>query len=158
MLALCASYIERIPQFEMNEKKKYLIVALIVGVTVFIWSNSLVGRENSAQMSGGFTAWLQSVLGLELTEHFIRKAAHFCEYALLGFLYGFKFRQGRKNGQWLYNYGMAGLATAVADESIQIVSGRGPMVADVLLDFCGFAAGFGAAQLLGWLLQRCKRA
>ncbi|MBQ7017258.1 MAG: VanZ family protein [Firmicutes bacterium] len=142
----------------MNEKKKYWVVALIVGMTVFIWSNSLVGRENSAQMSGDLVAWLEGLLNTEISELFIRKVAHFCEYAVLGFLYGIKFRQGRRNGQWIYNYGMAGLATAVADESIQILSGRGPMVADVLLDFCSFATGFAVLQALAWLMQRWKRA
>ncbi len=142
----------------MKEKKKYLLISLIVGMTVFIWSNSVLSRENSAQMSGGLVAWLESALNLRIPEVVIRKAGHFCEYAALGFLYGVKFRQGRKNGQWVYNYTMAGLATAVADESIQILSGRGPMVADVLLDLCGFAAGFWVLQMLAWIKQRCKRA
>ena len=141
----------------MKEKKKYWLIALIVGVTVFIWANSMVNRENSAQLSGGFTAWLQSVLDIQLTEHFIRKAAHFCEYAVLGFLYGILFRQGRKNGQWVFNFASIGLMTAVADESIQIVSGRGPMVSDVLLDFCGFDTGFAAALLLSLLFFSRKR-
>lgn len=142
----------------MNEKKKHLIIALIVGMTVFIWCNSVIGREDSAQMSGGLVAWLESLLHTDISELFIRKAAHFCEYAVLGILYGIKFRQGRKNGQWIYNYTMAGLATAVADESIQILSGRGPMVVDVLLDLCGFAAGFWILQLLAQIFQRGKRA
>ena len=141
----------------MNEKKKHLIIALIVGMTVFIWSNSIIDRENSAQMSGGLVAWLESLLNTDISELFIRKAAHFCEYAALGFLYGIKFRQGRKTGQWIYNYAMAGLATAVVDESIQILSGRGPMVADVLLDFSGFMVGFAALQLLAKIWQKCKR-
>lgn len=140
----------------MKEKKKYLLIALIVGFTVFIWSNSMIPREESAQVSGGLVAWLESTLNLKLTEHFIRKTAHFCEYGLLGLLYGLQFRQGRKNGQWIYNYGMAGLATAVVDESIQILSGRGPMVSDVLLDFCGFATGFAGVQLLFLLFSRRK--
>ena len=141
----------------MNEKKKYWTIILIVGMTVFIWSNSIVNRENSAQMSGGVVAWLESLLHTDISELFIRKAAHFCEYAALGFLYGIQFRHGRKNGQWLYNYTMAGLATAVADESIQILSGRGPMVVDVLLDFSGFIVGFAVVQLVAKLVQKCKR-
>lgn len=141
----------------MKEKKKYLLIALIVGFTVFIWSNSMISREESAQMSGGLVAWLQSALNIQLTEYLIRKTAHFCEYAVLGFLYGLQFRRGRKTGQWLYNYGMAGLATAVLDESIQILSGRGPMVSDVLLDFCGFATGFGAVQLFALLIHGRKQ-
>ena len=141
----------------MTEKKKWIVIALIVGMTVFIWSNSVINRENSAQMSGGLVAWLEGVLNVEISELFIRKAGHFCEYAALGFLYGIRFRQGRKNGQWIYNYAMAGLATAVIDESIQILSGRGPMVADVLLDFSGFMVGFAGLQLLMVIWQRCKR-
>ena len=109
-------------------------------------------------MSGGLMAWLESALNLRIPEVVIRKAGHFCEYAALGFLYGIKFRQGRKNGQWVYNYTMAGLATAVADESIQILSGRAPMVVDVLLDLCGFAAGFWLLQALIWLIRKGKRA
>lgn len=108
-------------------------------------------------MSGGLMAWLESALNLRISEVVIRKAGHFCEYAALGFLYGIKFRQGRKNGQWVYNYTMAGLATAVADESIQILSGRGHMVADILLDLCGFAVGFWVLQALVWLIRKCKR-
>ena len=142
----------------MKEKKKYIIIALIVGMTVFIWSNSMMPRQESSQMSGGLVVWLESALNLRIPEVVIRKAGHFCEYAALGIFYGIKFRQGRKNGQWLYNYTMAGLATAVADESIQILSGRGPMVADVLLDLFGFAAGFWVLQMLAWIKQRCKRA
>ena len=141
----------------MKEKRKYILIALIVGMTVFIWSNSMLPRTESAQMSGGLMVWLENTLGLRIPEVVIRKAGHFCEYAALGFLYGLQFRRGRKNGQWIYNYTMAGLATAVADESIQILSGRAPMVVDILLDLCGFTAGFGGILLLVWLLQRCKR-
>ena len=141
----------------MKEKKKYIIIALIVGMTVFIWSNSMMPRQESSQMSGGLVAWLESALNLQIPEVVIRKVGHFCEYAALGFLYGIKFRQGRKNGQWVYNYTMAGLATAVADESIQILSGRGPMVVDVLLDFSGFIVGFAVVQLVAKLVQKCKR-
>ena len=141
----------------MNEKKKHVVIALIVGMTVFIWSNSMLSRQESAQMSGGLMAWLESALNLRIPEVVIRKAGHFCEYAVLGFLYGIKFRQGRKNGQWVYNYTMAGLATAVADESIQILSGRAPMVADILLDLCGFAVGFWVLQALVGLIRKCKR-
>ena len=42
----------------MNEKKKHVVIALIVGMTVFIWSNSMLSRQESAQMSGGLMAWL----------------------------------------------------------------------------------------------------
>ena len=141
----------------MKEKKKYLLISLIVGMTVFIWSNSMMPRQESSQMSGGLVAWLETALNLQIPEVVIRKVGHFCEYAALGFLYGIKFRQGRKNGQWVYNYTMAGLATAVVDESIQILSGRGPMVVDVLLDFSGFIVGFAVMQLVAKLVQKCKR-
>ena len=138
----------------MKEKRKYWIILLIGLTTLAIWVNSAVPKTQSAQMSGGLTAWLESTFQLRLTEHLIRKMGHFCEYALLGIEYGFLYRRGRQNGQWLFNFASAGLMTAVLDESIQILSGRGPMVSDVLLDFCGFGFGLILLLLVFLLFQR----
>ena len=81
----------------MNEKKKHVVIALIVGMTIFIWSNSMLPRQESSQMSGGVMTWLESALNLRIPEVVIRKAGHFCEYAALGFLYGIKKMVARQN-------------------------------------------------------------
>ena len=138
----------------MKGKKKYILVAIIVATTVFIWLNSAVSMEDSAQMSGSLTAWLQEVLHLSISEHFLRKTAHFCEYGLLGLEYALRKPQSR---QHFFNAASAGLMTAVADESIQIVSGRGDQVSDILLDFSGFLTGLFLMSLLLYLRDRLQK-
>lgn len=148
----------------MKEKNKNILIGLIVITTLIIWANSAVPPMQSSQMSGGLTAWLQQTFHWSLTEHLIRKAGHFCEYALLGVEYAAWFRRGRHqkrmrgvgSGQQIFNCASLGLMTAVMDESIQIFSGRGPMVADVLLDFCGFGTGFIVMELLLLVIGRNK--
>lgn len=126
----------------MKEKKKYVVPTVLLVTTLVIWGNSMMPPSQSSQMSGGLTLWLQEVLHLPLSEHLIRKAGHFCEYALLGAEYALCLGKERRSGQRIFNCLALGLMTAVADESIQILSGRGPMVADILLDFSGFGCGF----------------
>lgn len=80
----------------------------------------------------------------------VRKAAHAVEFFALGAELSVLFYlfHKRLRLQTLWNTVSAALAIAVADESIQILSGRGPRVQDVLLDFCGALA----ATALCWLL------
>lgn len=138
----------------MKGKKKYILLAIIVATTVFIWLNSVVSMEDSAHMSGSLTAWLQEVLHLPISEHFLRKTAHFCEYGLLGLEYALRKPECR---QQFFNAASAGLMTAVADESIQIVSGRGDQVSDILLDFCGFLTGLFLMSLVLFLWDKRKK-
>lgn len=138
----------------MNEKKKYIAPVVLVLTTLLIWINSMMPPMQSSQMSGGLTLWLQEVLRLSLSEHLIRKAGHFCEYALLGAEYALCLGKDRRSLQAVFNCAALGLMTAVADESIQILSGRGPMVTDILLDFCGFGCGFVLLLLMRRVLRR----
>ena len=70
----------------------------------------------------------------------IRKAAHFAEFACLGFLLAGFFRaRGRAP---LLPGALCGLLSACVDETIQLFSpGRASAVADVWLDFAGTLAG-----------------
>ena len=82
--------------------------------------------------------------------NYIRKAAHALEFFVLGTelsLLFFVLLKTRKL-QSVWNVLSLVLCTAVADESIQILSGRGPRVQDVLLDFSGGAV----AMLLFFIL------
>lgn len=148
----------------MKEKKNYVLLVVIILTTLVIWGNSAVPTQQSAALSGGLTAWLRETFSWSLTEHLIRKAGHFCEYGLLGIEYAVFMQKcqrqswrGRTNsGQKIFNCAALGLMTAVIDESIQIFSGRGPMVADILLDFCGFGSGFIITEILLFILWRNK--
>lgn len=82
--------------------------------------------------------------------NYIRKAAHALEFFVLGTeLSLLFFAVLQKRGvQAVWNVLTLALLTAVTDESIQILSGRGPRVQDVLLDFSGGAV----AMLLFFIL------
>jgi VanZ family protein len=129
----------------MTEKRRAqlrLFLHLLLLVTLCtIWGNSLLGKEESASLSGGITAWLNSI-GIPVTDHFVRKTAHFCEFGLLGceLMLLFWLRSGL-HMQNCCNAAFASLLAAVTDETIQLFSGRGSQVQDVVLDFGGALAG-----------------
>ena len=131
----------------MNQtrSKKILTVVIIITIAV-IWGHSLLGREASSEESSFVMALLTPLLELfvgkgNVTEHLVRKLAHFCEFFILGIelqLF-FSLLKGRKSAVLLAL--SHGLFTAFTDETIQFFSGRGPMIQDVWLDFSGVTAG-----------------
>ena len=133
-----------------NQKARLrlLLRLVLIATLCFIWSNSLVGKEGSASLSRTVTAWLNGI-GIPVTEHFVRKAAHFCEFGLLGceLMLLFWLRSG-VHFQNLCNAAFAALLSAVTDETIQIFSGRGSQVQDVVLDFSGALTGILLVSLI----------
>lgn len=93
----------------------------------------------------------QQALYVEQGEFYVRKLAHFSEYALLGLclaipLYAYRIRKG-----WLVLTAQAICsAYAALDEFHQCFSpGRSPQVRDVLIDSAGALTGI----LIGWLIS-----
>ena len=131
----------------MNQtrSKKILTVVIIVTLAV-IWGHSLLGREASSEESSFVMALLTPFLEIfvgrgNVTELLVRKLAHFCEFFILGIelqLF-FSLFNSRKSAFLLAL--SHGLFTALADETIQIFSSRGPMIQDVWLDFSGVIVG-----------------
>ena len=141
---------------------------LIVYVCV-IYGHSLTPADLSSQESGFVLRVCRGVLaglGLEfawLTEHMVRKTAHFVEYAGLGVLLAVNFRPWKGAGRpapcgfWTRIRGALELALAVpfVDETIQLfVEGRSGQISDVWLDMSGALCGLAAACLLGMGLKR----
>ena len=119
----------------MKNKRKVLTV-LIVLTLVFIWGNSLFDSNRSADESGFVVRFLEFFFGQgNVSEHFVRKLAHFMEYALLG----------AELLAYFGSYPMAaahGLFTAFVDETLQYFSpGRSAEVKDIWLDLAGAATG-----------------
>ena len=144
----------------MAEKRKsqvrLFLTLLLIATVCFIWSNSMVSREGSASLSRRITAWLNGI-GIPVTHYFVRKAAHFCEFGLLGC--ELMLLLGLGSGvrlQSLSNAAFAALLTAVTDETIQIFSDRGSQVQDVELDFSGALTGILFVSLL-ILIQKRKK-
>ena len=136
-------------------KRRNIILGLLVLLTLaFIWGNSLLPREESQEISRGLLAELCAVLenvGLYIdpqNDHWLRKLAHFGEFGLLGAELALLLCLNRRQSvQGFINCAFAGLAVAVTDEALQLISNRGSQVQDVLLDFAGFVTG-----LLVWAL------
>ena len=146
----------------MKRRRFWLgLLALLILLTLgFIWGNSMKSIPESQAVSLSLLSRIKPLLDAvfgpdRITDHIIRKTAHFCEFALLGaelrllfLLLGQRVLQGSANSLF------AGLAVAVADETIQIFSHRGSQVRDVFIDAAGVLLGLGAVLLLARLRRR----
>lgn len=122
---------------------KNLLTALIALNLALIWGNSLMTGDDSGNLSGAVLEWLSGflpILGTEAGHHFLRKAAHFSEFCLLGTLVSARRLAGE--GEFRLAKTGFGLAVACIDETIQIfVPGRASSLVDVWIDTAGFVTG-----------------
>ena len=145
-------------EYNNNERTSLWVVAgrvvftaALIACIWFIFSNSMAVATVSSGASGRVLAWMRIILrrlgqpGLaeHLTMHIVRKLAHFCEYALEGFLLTLCLRVYTRHFfvhiSWPI---LGGLLTALTDETIQMFSdGRSSQLTDVWLDFSGVMAG-----------------
>ena len=143
-------------------KRWNIILGLLVLLTLaFIWGNSLLPRTESQEISRGLLAELCAALehvGMHLdpqNDHWLRKLAHFGEFGMLGAELGLLLCLNRRQSvQGFVNCAFAGLAVAVTDEALQLISNRGSQVQDVLLDFAGFLTGLLLCGLLCGIIGR----
>lgn len=140
---------------------RVIIFILTAGMIAFAFIHSSMPADLSSEESESVMGVLQYILNFlgfsaELTDHIVRKAAHFAEYTAIGMLlvscaYSFsRTKPYRYYSQILF----AGLATAVIDETIQLnVAGRSGQITDVLLDFSGVITG-AVFMLLIYMIYR----
>lgn len=142
---------------------KTILVVLLALLLAFIWLHSMMPAEDSAEESqrvGQFlTPFLELLVGEgNVTDHLVRKLAHFCEYGALGILAGALLLVKKESGIFRWSYALlCALAVAVIDESIQLLAdGRGAQVQDVLLDTAGSLTGLLAVWLIAVLVRRLR--
>lgn len=129
-----------------------ICVMLALAVIGFIFTNSAQKTAESTKVSLDVTAKIETAVersGLQdttlsqnVSPRYVRKAAHAVEFFALGatlFLTAVILHK-KLRFQAVWNILAVSLFVAVTDESIQILSERGPRVQDILLDFCGAAA------------------
>lgn len=149
------------------EKRKTALILIIIlcAVTLaVIWGFSMRSIPESRAQSRGVMETIRPILEMfvgegNVTDHLVRKLAHFAEFALFGgeLALLLMLRQ-RVRLQSVVNCLLAGFAVAAFDETIQIFSARGPMVQDIWLDLAGFCAGLAFVLLLRHIvLARRKR-
>ena len=130
----------------------------LAGCIWFIFSNSMAVAQVSSASSGRVLTLLQGALrrlghpalAQRLTQHVVRKMAHFCEYLLEGFLLMLCMRvYSRHPLRHITVPMLGGVLTALTDETIQLYSpGRSSQVTDVWLDSVGVLAGILTALVL----------
>ena len=131
------------------------LILLVVLTLCFIWGNSLQSSEASSNISNTLLDFVNKHLGhlgLELKDdHFLRKLAHFGEFALLGmemfFLVSLRRLKRTKASTYVLTLAFC-LFVAVTDETIQLFVGRSCLITDVILDFAGSFIGVFFAKLL----------
>ena len=175
------------------KKGKTVLLVLVGLMLVFIWGHSLMSVEQSGaeslqivEMLKGVFSRVCGLLGIGgaveavwITDHLVRKTAHFVEFAVLGGLLclvckvcmvtGGESGVGKSGDKSGGNSGseptkpgavravcacLLGLLAAFLDETLQLFSGRGSMVADVWLDFAGVVCGVAAVAAGMWIWEK----
>ena len=114
---------------------------------IVIWGHSFMPGEVSGGESNFVTQIITKILPFikneQQAEGFIRKAAHFTEFAILAVLIAIAFETFVKPGIKLaLNTVFSGLFAAFADETIQLfVEGRSGEIKDMWIDLAGVCTG-----------------
>lgn len=130
----------------LKNKWIWILIFLYIG---FIWSNSLQPGTDSGSLSKNITQMILDVLSyinvsfdFDAFHHFIRKLAHFSEYAILGNLVMLALHSKPLLKTIQLNYVLFLILPASIDESIQhFIPGRYGAITDVLIDMSGFLFG-----------------
>ncbi len=156
----------------------FAVALLVLANLTMIFGFSTENREDSGSRSRAVAVLVARVLNPDFDElssieqeavvdslhGAVRKTAHFLEFALLGCLTASLVRL-----IWLFFarslplWQTAGipslfcLLTAASDETLQIFTGRGPAVKDVLIDFAGALCGVLFLHLAVWLILAVSR-
>ena len=151
-----------------------LFAILVVAVMVMIFCFSAENGTQSMKTSNGVTAFVlkiikpdwESMTGAQKSEyftkvsHYVRKAAHFTEYFLLGLfaslLVATASRSGNKSTFALFLIPVAiGFLYALFDEGHQrYVGGRAAQFTDVIIDACGALVATVLVALFALLSRR----
>ena len=144
---------------EIKSKPKaivfWILSAAVMAIVFWLSSNT---AYDSAQQSGWLMELIKKIIsGTFLTEHIIRKIAHFTEFALLGFLFNFSFLFTYGKPKRIISLSLTSLY-ALTDEIHQIfVEGRSCQFIDWVIDTCGAAAGLLAFAVLMWIINKCLK-
>lgn len=143
----------------MKQKHFWICLAVLLLWIIFIFCRSLKPADVSTSESQWVLDLIQRLCPFELSMYFIRKLAHFTEFAILGFLAGVLFGgQCRYLLTSLLFSAMIGVMTALCDETIQLfVAGRSGQIQDVWLDMAGASVGAVGALFGRLLIHRTKR-
>jgi VanZ family protein len=144
---------------------KYIIGIFVIAVTVgFIFLQSTDSKEKSGEKSEKVQTVITEITHAETTKselffYQLRKSAHIAEYSALGIELALFILLvcGGPTLQRIINALSFGMAIGVADEAIQILSDRGSLVSDVLIDTAGIVGGVALVMLIYAAVQLIMR-
>lgn len=140
--------------------KKYIWIFVFLYIA-FIFSNSLQIGDTSSALSGGITkliyTYIQAYVPItfDTFHYFIRKLAHFSEYAFLGLLVTYAslsspILQNKKLNIFLFCIGVPCI-----DETLQLfVPGRNGAILDVLIDMSGFLFTYCCYRCVSYFMHK----
>jgi len=156
----------------MKTVLRIVLWAAVIAWMGLIFSFSVETASESSETSGGFISffmekWLpgftdlspaEQTAKIESVTYFVRKSAHFCIFAVLGFLTCAALRScDVRTGRSFLFASLIGAVYAVSDEIHQtFVPGRAGMIRDVLLDTAGVLTGTAALTLILYLSIKMK--
>lgn len=145
----------------------------VIGWMALIFSFSVETAAESTETSGGFIEffmerWIpgftelsdaEQTAKIESVTYFVRKSAHFCIFAVLGFLTCAALWSCDASVKRAFLFAVViGALYAVSDEVHQtFVPGRAGMIRDVILDTSGVVTGSGAMTLIRMLYNKMKK-
>lgn len=127
-----------------NKTLQIILIILIIATIAFIFGNSVMPPDVSSEQSDGVAGIIEKLIPSDtplgiFIQKYIRKIAHFAEYGLLGFEIALYVILYEKNSMKAAALNMlTPFVIGTLDEGIQIFSGRGPAITDVLIDASGF--------------------
>lgn len=144
----------------LSRQSKILLVTTAL-LLAFIWGHSLADKATSSQESARIlqllTPFLELFLGKgNVSEHVVRKLAHFIEFTALGADLLLLFRSLGQKHPVLLSLGCGWLA-GFLDESLQMFSDRGDKIIDVWLDVAGCFFGVFLVLFVRFLLFRYRQ-
>ena len=132
----------------MNRRASRILTVCAGAWLLVIWGHSCLPAAQSGAESGALLVVVQDLLP-RMTDHVLRKCAHFAEYAVLGALTAAALRTSAHFSR--PRALLPGPFAALCDETIQLfVPGRSGSPVDVCIDLAGVVAG----AALSWALSR----
>lgn len=131
----------------MNRRASRILTACTGAWLLVIWGHSCLPAAQSGAESGALLVVVQDLLPW-MTDHVLRKCAHFAEYAVLGAL--------RTSAHFSWPRALLPVPfAALCDETIQLfVPGRSGQIADVWLDTAGYLTGALLTLLIFFLCRK----
>ena len=145
---------------------RIVLIIIIILNLAFIYTQSLIPPEKSSQESDAVGGIISEIIPPDTPEgkfvlENLRKIAHFTEFAFLGFFVSLYIIIYERRVRRALLSAPAALILALLDETLQYLSGRGPLVSDVWIDFFGFVTSsvnlYTVYVITAFVVKKCKQ-